>query len=496
MQSEADGSRDWLLTPSQMHRVDASAVAAGTPGIRLMERAGEAVALSARAMRPDGEIVVLSGPGNNGGDGFVAARLLRDAGYRVTVALHAARADLRGDAALAAARFAGVVVEATPAVFRRASLVVDALFGAGARLPLGTEARALTEAANASGARILAVDLPSGVDGATGEADEQAIRADETVTFVRRKPGHILLPGRLHCGRVTLADIGIAPAIVERLDVATFLNRPRLWSALLPRPRAGGHKYARGHTLVLSGGMASTGAARLGAMAALRVGSGLVSLASPPGALMVNAAHTTAIMVRRCEGLEGLRELLADPRFGVILLGPGLGIGAETVQQVDFALGSERSVVLDADALSSAADDPERLIGAIRRSGKPVVLTPHDGEFARVFPDSSGSKLDRARAAASRSGAVVLLKGADTVVAAPDGRAAICDNAPPTLATAGAGDVLSGLIAGLLAQGMPAFEAAAAAAWIHGDSARRFGAGLIAEDLPDLVPGVLADLFG
>lgn len=484
-----------LLTPEEMAAADRAAVGAGTPGIVLMERAGEAVALAARRRWRPGPILILAGPGNNGGDGWVAARLLREWGYRVTVAFHGDRGRLKGDAALAASRFLGQVVPASPDVLEGAGLIIDALYGAGFRSPLPKEAAALIAAANASGAPVVAVDLPSGVEGATGAVPGEAARADETVTFFRQKPGHLLLPGRLYCGRVTVVGIGIPAAALATIRPQAFVNRPELWLAVLPHPMIDSHKYRRGHALVLSGGPDSTGAARLAATAALRAGAGLVTLASPPEALPINAAQLTAVMVRPMDGVAGLRRLLDDHRRNAIVLGPGLGVGEETARLVEVALRSGRAVVLDADALTSFKGDIRRLLGAVQAATAPVVVTPHDGEFERLVPDITGSRLERARAAAKRSGAIVLLKGPDTVVAHPDGRASIADNAPPTLATAGSGDVLAGIVGGLLAQGMPPFEAASAAVWIHGEAATAIGAGLIAEDLPAALPGVLRRLY-
>lgn len=492
MRSTQDRSE--LLTPAEMADADRLTIAGGIAGIELMERAGAAVAATAAQRWPGGTIVVLCGPGNNGGDGWVAARLLRDRGYRIKVAFLGDRAKLAGDAALAAARFRGMAVPATSEAVRHAGLIVDALFGAGVRLPLHDDAQALITAANRSGAPIVAVDLPSGVDGNTGAIGEAAIRAALTVTFFRRKPGHVLLPGREHCGDIEVADIGIADGTLAEIRPNAALNTPALWHAVLPRPRMADHKYDRGHAVVVSGPLRSTGAARLAAMAALRIGSGLVTLASPQDAVAVNAAHLTAIMLRPFDNADAFGEMLSDRRFNAVGIGPGLGVGEETRRLVAASLGPARSVVIDADALTSFAGDPDRLFGAIARGG-PAVLTPHDGEFARLFAEIAGSRLERARAAAARSGAIVLLKGPDTVIARPDGFAAICANAPPTLATAGSGDVLAGLITGLMAQGMPAFEAACAAAWIHGEAAEALGVGLIAEDLPVATGGVMQRLL-
>jgi hydroxyethylthiazole kinase-like uncharacterized protein yjeF len=448
-------------------------------------------------MTPGSGIAVLAGPGNNGGDGFIAARILRDRGYRVTVFLHGERAALHGDAAEAARRFGGIVLPARPDGLSGADLVVDALYGAGVRLPMPAEAARLTEAVNDSGARVLAVDLPSGVEGAGGRVAGAAVRADATVTFFRLKPGHLLFPGRALCGLVTVADIGIRAEMLAEVAPRTFHNVPPLWRTVFPSPVVNGHKYDRGHLVVLSGPAGRTGAARLAASAGLRIGAGLATVASPPDAMGENAAQLTAVMLRPMEGGADLARMLEDARLNAVVLGPGLGVGPTTVDLVETALAARAALVADADALTSFRDQPGRLFEWIARRSAATVLTPHEGEFSRIFPDlvpAKASKLERAGVAAQRSGAVVLLKGADTVVTAPDGRAAIADNAPPYLATAGAGDVLAGMIGGLLAQGMPAFEAAAAAVWLHGEAASRHGPGLIAEDIAPALGGVLADV--
>jgi hydroxyethylthiazole kinase-like uncharacterized protein yjeF len=352
---------------------------------------------------------------------------------------------------------------------------------------------------NASGAPVVAVDLPSGINGSSGLVMGVAVNAARTVTFFRKKPGHLLLPGRLHCGPVHIADIGIPDRVLADIAPATFHNTPALWAEAFPVPRPEGHKYGRGHAVVVSGGLSSTGAARLAARGALRAGAGLTTIASPREAVSVNAAASLAVMVRQVDGARELGAFLADKRHNAVVLGPGGGVGAAMRSQVLAALASEAAVVLDADALTSFAEKPTELFGAIGQQ-RPAVLTPHEGEFLRLFSGIDKyskviAKLERARAAARLSGAVVLLKGPDTVVASPDGRATIADNAPAYLATAGAGDVLSGMIAGLMAQHMPAFEAASAAVWLHGEAAVTFGPGLIAEDLPEALPSVYRRLF-
>jgi ADP-dependent NAD(P)H-hydrate dehydratase / NAD(P)H-hydrate epimerase len=490
-----------LLTNDEMAEADRLAIAGGVAGIALMENAGRAVADAVAARAPPSDpIAIVSGPGNNGGDGFVAGRLLAARGYAVRLALLGDRGKLKGDAAEAARRFGGTVEPAAPAVLDGAGLVIDALFGAGLDRPVGGAAGGMIAAINACGAPVVAVDLPSGINGTTGAVMGSAVRAVESVTFFRRKPGHALLPGRLHCGSIHLADIGIPAQVLERVRPRTFLNRPPLWQASFPVPRIEGHKYARGHAVVVSGGASHTGAARLAARAALRAGAGLVTIASPREALAVNAAASLAVMVRPVDGPGELAAFLSDRRLNALVLGPGGGVGQPMRDLVAAGLKGPRAVVLDADALTSFADDAEALCAALAGREHPTVLTPHAGEFARLFKNEAEivgkvSKIDMARAAAARTRAVVLLKGPDTVVAAPDGRAAVNDNAPPWLATAGAGDVLAGFIAGLLAQGMPGFEAAAAAAWVHGEAATHVGPGLIAEDLSEAVPAVYRALF-
>lgn len=510
-----------LLTAEEMGRADALAIAAGVPGLSLMEAAGRAVADQAIDLvaRKGATIAVVCGPGNNGGDGFVAARLLREQGCRVRVGLLGSRERLTGDAAAVAARWGADVEKLTSATLAGADVIVDALFGAGLSRPLDGLAAEIVAAINASGKPALAVDVPSGLDGTTGRADGAVVQATRTVTFFRMKPGHLLLPGRLLCGEVRLADIGIPARVLEEVAPQTFANRPSLWQPAYAAPSLDAHKYTRGHAVVVSGPVESTGAARLGARGALRIGAGLVTLAGSGAATAINATHCTAVMVRAVPSDGSLTEFLSDRRRNAVLIGPGAGVAAATAASVITVLGSPAAAVLDADAptsfvldgtdapvkaaglgfvVRSADPEPvkEGLFEAIKAREAPVVLTPHEGEFKRLFGELAGSKLERARQAAAVSGAVVVLKGPDTVVAAPDGRAAINDNAPPWLATAGSGDVLAGFVIGLLAQRMPAFEAACAAVWLHGECANRFGIGLIAEDLPEQLPGVLAALHG
>lgn len=447
-----------LLTPAEMAQADAHAVASGTPVAVLMERAGWAVAQAIRARLRPCRVLVACGPGNNGGDGYVAARLLAREGWPVATA---ALAPPRGDAAAAAARWHGPTVPFLPEHAARADLVIDAVFGAGLTRPLGQEPTALLGAAS----RIAAIDVPSGLDGATGQPLGPVAPAELTVTFHRRKPGHLLLPGRSLCGDLILAEIGIPPGVPA---ARTWRNTPALWAR--PHPTVLDHKFTRGHVTIL-GGASMTGAARLAAGAARRIGAGLLTIHAPPEAAPTYRAGDPGLIVETAP----MEHLLADPRRSVWVAGPGLGLDA-TQAALPTLLAAGRHTVIDADALTACAGNPAALRGA-------TVLTPHAGEFTRVFGPPGPDRLAAARTAAATTGAVVLLKGADTVIAAPDGRAAINDNAPPALATAGAGDVLAGLIAGLLAQGLPPWEATCAAAWHHGAAASRAGPNLIAEDL-------------
>lgn len=489
-----------LLSTSEMAEADRRTIAGGIAGIALMENAGRAVAdvVAALGLR---RVLVVAGPGNNGGDGFVAARLLAERGLDVTVALVGDRARLKGDAALAAGRWSGATVGADPAAAGQCDVIVDALFGAGLDRPVEGAAKAMIEAMNAAGVPVIAVDLPSGINGNSGAVMGVAVHATQTATFFRRKPGHLLLPGRLHCGPVAVVDIGIPASVLDAIKPRTMANDPDLWGTAFPIPRPEGHKYARGHAVVVSGGLSTTGAARLAARGALRAGAGLVTIASPREALSVNVASSLAVMVRPVDGAAALTAFLSDKRRNAVVLGPGGGVGESMRAQVTAALASGAATVLDADALTSFADNPEALFAAIGAlPDRPVVLTPHAGEFGSLFRvlDQEANfkdKLQKTRAAASASKAIVLFKGADTVIAAPDGRASIAANAPPYLATAGAGDVLAGMIAGLLAQGMPAFEAVSAAVWLHGEAAAEFGPGLIAEDLTEALPPVYRRLF-
>jgi hydroxyethylthiazole kinase-like uncharacterized protein yjeF len=475
-----------ILTVAEMGAADRAAIQAGTPGFTLMERAGAAVAQAIGERFAPCRALVLAGPGNNGGDAYVVARLLKAAGFGVRLeALAPPRTD---DAKAAAATWDGEV-HPVRGSFGSVDLVVVGLFGAGLDRPLTGEALRLARASERLVDRVVAIDLPSGLSGDTGRpVGEDAFHARLTVTFHRRKVGHVLQPGRAHCGELVVADIGLGET-----PTSLFENTPDLWLAKFPWPSVTAHKHSRGRLIVVSGEAWKTGAARLSARAGLRIGAGLVTVYSPPDALPVNAAHLEAVMLAPFETDQELGEAAENAEAAVI--GPAAGVNDDTLANVLALARTGAALVIDADALTVFRDDPDELFSVLDRDD---VLTPHPGEFERIFPGllkSAPSKVAAAREAARRAGAVVLVKGADTVIAAPDGRAAVNLNGAPWLATAGSGDALAGFIGGLLAQGMESFEAACAGVWIHAECGAAFGPGLISEDLPGLAPKVLADLL-
>ena len=473
-----------------MAKADAAAIAGGVPGIDLMAAAGRAVADSVLGRHRPRPVVVLCGPGNNGGDGFVAARHLQEAGWPVRVGLLGARGALKGDAAWAAEAWQGPVEALTLGLLDGRPLVVDALFGAGLARPIEGAAGEAIDRINSESLTVVAVDVPSGLHGDSGEVMGRAPFAERTVTFFRAKPGHYSLEGLRRCGVLNVADIGIPRAVLETIAPQTWLNGPALWRHHLQRDGLADHKYARGHLTIL-GGAVATGAARMAALAGRRAGAGLATIATPRSAMAIYQAGEPGNLVTECEDGDAYARLLADERRNAMLIGPGAGINERTRVSVLAALATRRAVVLDADAITTFAQTPASLFGAIKG---PVLLTPHEGEFRRLFPELGkvAAKVERTRQAARLSGATVLLKGPDTVIGAPDGRAVINIHAPASLATAGSGDVLAGIASALMAQGLAPLAAAAAAAWLHGESAFRFGRpGLIAEDLIDRLPEAL-----
>jgi hydroxyethylthiazole kinase-like uncharacterized protein yjeF len=432
----------------------------------------------------------LCGPGDNGGDGFVVARKLKRNGWPVWVETLADAKTLKGAAAEMAARWGGETRPIAPGN-PPADLYVDALFGAGLSRPLEGEAERLARLLAPSPRRVVAVDVPSGLHGDLARPlGEACFRAALTVTFVRKRPAHVLMSGRAFCGEVVLADIGVPPEALAGLEARLWENAPALWT--FPWPALDAHKHARGHAMVVSGPATRTGAARLAARGALRIGAGLVTVLSPPDALAEHAAQLNAIMLKPFASSEECARAAAKAQS--LVIGPAAGIDEATRANVAALAQGEAKLVLDADALTAFADAPETLFKLTRGED---ALTPHIGEFRRIFPDldPEADRIEAARKAAARAGCTLLLKGPDTVIAAADGRAIVNATGAPFLATAGAGDVLAGMIAGLMAQGMSGFEAAAAAAWLHGRAGASIGPGLIAEDLPEALPALLAELW-
>jgi hydroxyethylthiazole kinase-like uncharacterized protein yjeF len=488
---QSDRAAALLLSNDEMREADRLAIAAGISGSELMEAAGRAVArfvISRWNRRP---VLVLCGPGNNGGDGYVAAAHLKNGGW--PVALAALASPKPGtDAAAAALQWHDDVKTVDRQLLAERPLVIDALFGAGLmRAPDGA-ARAIIEEINRLGLDCVGVDVPSGIDGDSGRILGVAPRCRATVTFFRLKPGHLLLPGRALAGEIHVADIGIPPPVLNQIRPQCWRNDPVLWRDQLRAPQFEDHKYTRGHLLVV-GGAVMTGAGRLVARAARRAGAGLVTVAAPAAALPIYAADQPGLITLPLPEAADLAALMQSRRISACVIGPGGGVGEGMRDLVLAVLATGRPCLVDADALTSFAGQAETLAAAIKG---PLLITPHEGEFGRLFPElkAGQSKLARARAAAARLEAAVLFKGADSVMAAPDGRAIINDNAPPDLASAGTGDILAGIAGAFLAQGMPAFEAAAAAVWVHGAAGSAVGRGLIAEDLPEALPKILKNI--
>jgi hydroxyethylthiazole kinase-like uncharacterized protein yjeF len=490
-----------ILTAQQMRQAEQFAVQAGAQLIILMERAGLAVAERIFERYQKCPTLVLCGPGNNGGDGFVVARHLSAKGWPVRVLLYGKMEELAPEAKIAASRWKGAVMTATSTavanvIEKGARLVVDALYGIGLKRAVSGEAATILQVINNASLPVVAVDIPSGLNSDTGQIFGQTLAAEMTVTFFRKKPAHVLMPGRMLCGDVFVADIGIPDEAMQGLTLQLTENHPDLWSAYFPRPRLNMNKYDRGHAVVY-GGAYLTGASRLAALSAQRMGAGLVSIAAPHISYMVYALWMTSIIVREFDDKNfatTFNEIISDRRINVAILGPGAGVDDNTKAAVLACLSAKKRCVIDADAISVFARDYEMLRNALEPMHHQAVLTPHEGEFDRIFnrvADSTKDKITRTKAAAAAIQCPVLLKGADSVIATPEGLAVVNTNAPATLATAGTGDVLAGFIGGLMAQGVDAFIAACMGTWMHGAIATEFGPCLIAEDLINGLPGIL-----
>lgn len=484
-----------ILSTKQMYKADQLAIKTGVSSEELMENAGAGVTAHITANWNPRRTMVFCGPGNNGGDGYVIARHLIDAGWDVTVVSSHDPAVLQGDAAQMYAR-CPVKVKNVRDLLNIAwnyQLVIDAVFGAGFHGELPKDVQSTFDQAKEKGAAIIAVDVPSGVDGDKGIVCSSTPMAAMTVTFFKPKFGHLLHPARAHCGKLYVVDIGIPATVLSGMDIKAFQNDPSLWGRQFPKLSVTGHKYDRGHAAIVGGGIANTGAARIAARNCLRIGAGAVTLLSSPSALLVYAQALEAIMVSPIADIEMFKEFLTSKRIRSVLIGPANGVNERTKVFTLAALGSASDVVIDADAITVFKDDPAQLFEAIKsKKHGHVVLTPHEAEFDRLF-NLTGSALEKCKSATRESGAIVLLKGATTVAAAPDGRVTLNVNAPPWLATAGSGDALAGLITGLMLGFEDPLMAVSAGIWIHSEAAQQFGVGLIAEDIEKCIPRILQE---
>lgn len=487
-----------LLDAASSRELDKRAIAGGIAGSALMEAAGRSLADTltdyvGTPLEAGGAIIVLCGPGNNGGDGFVAARYLEEWGYPVSLRCSHLPSELKGDAKKAAGKWRGEVEPLSTTGFKDASAIVDCLFGTGLTRPIEGEMANVVDAMNTSETFVISADLPSGLCANTGRPLGPCVEAGATVTFNFKKPGHTIVPGRYFCGgngNIHVADIGIPADTLNGEMPTNYENVPSLWGQTFPFSGPQTHKYGRGHMLVLGGKEPTLGASRLASLAGLRVGAGLVTLAAPTETYAVQASALMDVMVRRFDSAFGFMGIVNDPRIRSVLVGPGAGRGEKTVDLVKQVGAKNKSLVLDADALASLVGR----VDLIKELKSPeVVLTPHEGEFAKLFPNISFAedRLDAAKKAAKETNSVVVLKGVSTIVAAPDGRASVATNAPSWLSVGGTGDVLSGMICGLITQGMPAFEAASAGVWVHGEAGMSAGRGLLASDLLQVIPKVL-----
>jgi hydroxyethylthiazole kinase-like uncharacterized protein yjeF len=486
-----------VLSTAQMYEADHLTIKSGLSGIELMENAGTAVTAHITAHWDACKTLVLCGPGNNGGDGYVVARQLSEAGWDVDVAQYGAVEKLSADAKHMRGQLGSVssVGDMASVPVSDFDLIVDAIFGAGFRGTLPPEISTVFECAAEADVPIVAIDVPSGVDGDTGKISSGTPMASMTVSFFKAKLGHLLYPGRENCGRLEIADIGIPEHVLDELAVDVFENSLELWRSFYPQPSATGHKYNRGHAVIVGGGVSNTGAARISARNALRVGAGAVTLLCPASALMIYAQAMEAVMVSSFQNSEDLNKFVKSKRIASLLIGPANGVNDITRQNVMAVLATDANIIIDADAISVFKDNPQELFTAIKsKMTGQVVLTPHEAEFNRLF-DIEGTRVDRCRSAANASGATVILKGATTCIASPSGSVVLNTHASPWLATAGSGDALAGILCGLMASMNDGLKASAAAVWLHGEAGVRLGAGMTAEDIEKTLPSILSDII-
>jgi hydroxyethylthiazole kinase-like uncharacterized protein yjeF len=478
-----------ILTAAEMKNAEAAAMAQGITGLQLMTAAGATAAREIVKTFKPCPVLVLCGPGNNGGDGFIVAQHLKKAGWTVRIACLVKRTALKNDAAAAAKNWDSDIEGLNSNLsVHQTGLIIDAVFGTGFDRALDPEVLILFDKIRTRKIPVVAIDIPTGINATTGTVDPGTLKATSTITFCRKKIAHVLLPAKNYCGIITVTDIGITDEMVA--NTACSENNPSLWQKDFPVLTAESHKFKRGHAIVY-GGEKRTGAACLAAAAAQKIGAGLVTIVAPEKTWAVYSSYRASIMVDECNTIDDYKAILRDIRCNTVLLGPGAGADDRLKQAVEAALSMNKSGVLDADVFSAYHGTAKELFAKLSPK---FILTPHEGEFEKLFGVLEGSKPERTLAAAKMANAIVVLKGADTVIAAPDGNTVINTNAPPTLATAGSGDVLGGIIAGLIAQGMPPFPAACAGVWLHGQAARIYGAGLTAEDIITGLPAALTAL--
>jgi hydroxyethylthiazole kinase-like uncharacterized protein yjeF len=475
-----------LLTTYQTAALESNAVHAGIPIIDLMKNAGEAVAEEVMQHFKQQPTLILCGPGNNGGDGFVVAKRLHDKLWPVIIAVVDADAKMSEAAQANRHLWQGEILALDPSILRNFSLVIDGLFGTGLTRTIESPYKEIINEINRVKLPVVSIDIPSGINSDTGEIMGAALKAILTITFGYYKLGHVLYPGKLHAGEVIIKDIGLG----RYANPTYFINHPKVWIAHFPVPTATDHKYTRGHAVIF-GGEEYTGATQLASQGARRAGAGLVTIACSEKTHAIYALSTPGTLTKIVHNKKDQQQLFADTRKNAFLFGPGLEPNDQTKTLVQQALALQRVYVLDAGALRVFADNPPDLFDLCKGN---VVLTPHEGEFSTLF-HYQGSKLERALAAAKDSNCIIVLKGPDTIIANPAGQALIQTNAPPWLATAGSGDVLSGIILGYLAQGVAPFYAAAMATWIHARCGEEVGFGLIAEDILHQLPSVLKSVW-
>ena len=482
-----------VLSIADHNLIDQLIVERGASNLSLIEAAGRAVSEEISARWTPSKALIMCGPGKNGADGCVVAKSLQEKGWDVTIGFIKDPLKSSGYISDIFHGWMGPAELLNPLLLDNTDIVIDALFGAGFRHPISDSIFQTLKSLSNLKKPVVAIDLPSGVDGDEGTVHTVSPKADLTVTFFKHKFGHLLYPGRAYCGEVVVLDIGIPDSLLDEISCNTWINEPLLWKHLFPWPKYDDHKYRRGHVLVVSGGVGSTGAARLASVAAYRVGSGLVTLACPTDALSSLTKCEPEFLLALIDSSASLYDLLLERKRNAVLIGPGNGLNDNTRENVLSILDTPAAAVIDADALTVFSEYPEELFKVLDET---CILTPHDGEFNRLFPfQKEGGRLSRARNAAKISGAVIVLKGPDTVVAHPDGRATITNISTPFLATAGSGDVLGGIIIGLRAQGVPSFEASSMGVWLHAKAATHFGPGLIASDISSHLPRVLRDLW-